>query len=185
MICWQLFRSLFEYFTTYAWVAADPDVRAAQWLKYDYQYRVRLDNNFREFGETLMGASERQEIEAALPGVVAMPDLFTRAREVDDAWAESLAELDDYLPDQNRLFGRLYPLIYRNGSQFIHPSSHIVDRFVSRRDEQHLMVGLEQALGRDLELIGTGIVAIGLVIAITATPTFAISIDEIRWALTP
>jgi hypothetical protein len=52
VIGWQLLRSMFEYVATYAWVAADADARAAQWLKYDYVYRLKLDNDFRELGDT-------------------------------------------------------------------------------------------------------------------------------------
>ena len=32
--------------------------------------------------------------------------------------------LEGYLPEENRSFRALYPLIYRNGSQFTHPSTH-------------------------------------------------------------
>jgi hypothetical protein len=83
----------------------------------------------------------------------------------------------------NRRFRRLYPMIYRNGSQFTHPSSHVVDRFVAGADEQDLVVGDERAPGRDLAVIGSGILAAGLTIAVTATPALAISLDEIRQAL--
>jgi hypothetical protein len=34
VIGWQLLRSLFEYVTSYPWVAADAEARAARWLKY-------------------------------------------------------------------------------------------------------------------------------------------------------
>jgi hypothetical protein len=112
-----------------------------------------------------------------------MPDLLSRTSTVDEAWAETLQGLDGYLPEENRSFRQLYPLIYRNGSQFTHPSSHVVDRFVSRADEQHLVVGDERAPGRDLALIGGGILAAGLTIAVTATPGLAVSLDEIRQAL--
>lgn len=183
LIVWQLVRSLFEYVTTYAWVAADAEARAPQWLKYDYEYRLKLANDFRELGENFVDEPEQRRIEAALPDVVAMPDLLSRTRTADDAWAETLQRLDGYLPEENRSFRRLYPLIYRNGSQFTHPSSHVVDRVVIRGDEQHLVVGDERALGRDLAVIGSGILAAGLAIAVTATPALAISLDEIRQAL--
>lgn len=183
VIGWQLLRSLFEDVTTYAWVAAEPETRAARWLKYDYEYRLKLANDFQQLGEEFVSEAERQKIEAALPDVVAMPDLLSRTRAADEAWAETLQGLDDYLPEENRSFRRLYPLIYRNGSQFTHPSSHVVDRFVARADEQHLVIGDEQAPGRDLAVIGSGILAAGLTIAVAATPALAISLDEIRQGL--
>ena len=75
------------------------------------------------------------------------------------------------------------PLIYRNGSRFTHPSTHVVDAFVSGRPPE-LVVGAEKPLERDLALIGSGILALGLAIAVSATPTLGITCDEIRAALT-
>jgi hypothetical protein len=183
VIGWQLLRSLFEYVTTYAWVTVDPVTRAPQWLKYDYEYRLKLANDFRQLGEEFVEEVERQQIEGALPGVVAMPDLLSRTRTADEAWAEPLQTLDGYLPEENRSFRRLYPLIYRNGSQFTHPSSHVVERFVTRGGDHHLVVGEEKESERDLALIGSGTLAAGLAIAVTATPALGISLGEIQQAL--
>jgi uncharacterized protein DUF5677 len=182
VIGWQVVRSLFEYVATYAWIAADPAARTEPWLKYDYVYRLKLDDDFRELGETFLEEDDRQRIEGLLPAVAAMPDLVSRTRFADEAWAETLQELDGYLPEENRSFRRLYPVIYRSGSRFTHPSSHVVDAFVSG-DSPQLAVGDERPLERDLPVVGTGILAAGLGVAVTASPALALTVDEIRQAL--
>ena len=73
-----------------------------------------------------------------------------------------------------RRFRRLYPLVYRNGSRFTHPSSHAVDAFVTG-DPPDLVVGDEKALERNLALVGSGILALGLAVAVTATPTLELT----------
>jgi hypothetical protein len=182
VIGWQLLRSLFEYVATYAWVAAHPNTRAKQWLKYDYVYRLKLDDDFRVLGEVFIDATERQRVENYLQNVTPMPDLVSRTRVADEAWAEQLAELDGYLPEDNRSFRRLYPMIYRNGSRFTHPSSHVVDAFVTGTPPE-LTVGDERPLERDLSIIGTGILAAGLTIAVIATPALELTVEDIRRAL--
>lgn len=183
VITWQLLRSMFEYVATYAWVAADPAIRTEQWLKYDYVHRLKLDNDFRELGEAFFDDdTDRRRVEGFRPHVTAMPDLVSRARSADEAWAERLQELEATLPEGNRSFRRLYPVIYRNGSRFTHPSSHVVDALVTGNPTQ-LAVGDERPLERDLALIGTGILALGLAVAVTATPSLELSVDDIREAL--
>jgi hypothetical protein len=53
------------------------------------------------------------------------------AREADEVWAETLQQLDGYVLDDVRRFRLQYVWIYRNGSRFTHPSSHVVDAFVN------------------------------------------------------
>ena len=109
--------------------------------------------------------------------------LVDRATLADEAWAEWLQALHDYLPEDFRLFRLLYPVIYRNGSRFTHPSSHVVHAFVTGIPPE-LKVGDEQPLERDLALIGSGVLALGLTVAVTATPALELTLDEIRQALT-
>jgi hypothetical protein len=33
VVAWQILRSVFEYVTTFAWIAADPETRIRSWLK--------------------------------------------------------------------------------------------------------------------------------------------------------
>lgn len=80
-----------------------------------------------------------------------------------------------------RSFRRLYPLIYRNGSRFTHPSSHVVAALV-RGDPPQLSVGEEGLLERDLALVGSAILAIGLAVATTATPALTLTLDAVREA---
>jgi hypothetical protein len=149
--------------------STDAATRTQQWLKHDCEYRVKLDDDFRQLGETFLEQSGRQRVDAFLPNVVAMPDLVSRSRAADEAWAERLAELDGHVPADNRSFRRLYPLIYRNGSRFTHPSSHVVGVFVSGNLPE-LVIGGERPLDRDLPLIGSAVLAAGLVIAVAGTP---------------
>lgn len=174
VIGWQLVRSMFEYVVTYAWVAADPATRTQQWLKYDYVYRLKLHNDFRELGETFLEEADRQRVEGFLPDVAEMPDLVSRTRAADETWAEPLQELEDYLPEENRSFRRLYPVIYRNGSRFTHQSSHVVNALVTGNPPE-LVVDGERRLERDLTVIPTGILTAGLAIAVTATPALELT----------
>jgi hypothetical protein len=182
VVGWQLVRSLFEYVATYAWIAADPTTRAARWLKYDYGQRLKLDNDLGTFGETLLEADQRQRLTDFGAGINDMPNLVDRTTAADTDWATRLTEVEDFLPEDVRSFRRLYPLIYRNASRFTHPSSHVVAAFVSG-EPPNLSVGDERALERDLTVIGSAIVALGLAIAATATPALAVSVDDVRAAL--
>ena len=184
VISYQLLRSLFEYVVTYAWIAADPDSRTEEWLKYDFKQRLKADNDFRELGEALLTDEKREWVESQLPEVAPMPDLVSRSRQADEAWAETLDELDEYLPEEHRRFRRLYPLIYRNASQFTHPSSSSVDAFLTRDGDQ-LHIGEENRSERDPVLTGTGVLASGLAVAATASGTLGLSVDAVRQALTP
>ena len=164
VIGWQLPRSMFEYVATFAWVGADSATRAEQWLKSDYVQRLKLDTDFRGLGEPLLEEADRARIAASLPSVAEMTDLASRTRVADEAWADQLEEFDGYLQDEFRSFRRLYPLIYRNGSRFAHPSTHVVHAFVTGNPPE-LRVGDEQPLERDIAQIGSGVLALGLAVA--------------------
>lgn len=186
VIGWQLVRSMFEYVTTYAWVAAEPETRTKRWLKYDYKQRRKLDDDFRELGDALLDDEERERIGGFLPNVQPMPNLVQRTEGADEGWAEGLQELDEYLggewPEEFRSFRQLYPAIYRNGSRFTHPSSHVVDAFVGGNPPE-LVIAEEKPPQRDLAVIGSGILVLGLTVAVSATPTLALGLDEIMEAL--
>jgi hypothetical protein len=187
VIGWQLVRSMFEYVTTYAWVAAESETRTKRWLKYDYEQRRKLDDDFRELGDALLDDDEeRERIGGFLPDVQPMPNLVQRTEGADEGWAEALQELNEHVggewPEEFRSFRQLYPAIYRNGSRFTHPSSHVVDAFVGGNPPE-LVIGEEKPPQRDLAVIGSGILVLGLTVAVSATPTLALRLDEIVEAL--
>jgi len=184
LVGWQLLRSMYEYVTTYAWIAADPDDRAPQWLKSDYRERLKLLNDYVELGQELVAEDDWERVAAIAEGEgEAMPrSLVDRAKGADAAWEATLGELDGYLPVDNRSFRTLYPLIYRGGSRYTHPTTHGAATFVSG-DPPRLAVGEEKTLERDLALVGSGILALGLAIATVAAPTLGISIADIRAGL--
>lgn len=184
LVGWQLLRSMYEYVTTYAWIAVDPDDRAPKWLKSDYRERLKLLNDYVELGQELLAEDDRDRVAAIAEGAVeAMPrSLVDRAKAADSAWEATLRELDGYLPEENRSFRALYPLIYRGGSRYTHPTTHGVATFVSG-DPPRLAVGAEKGLERDLALVGSGILALGLAIATVATLSLGIPIADIRTAL--
>lgn len=125
VIVWQLLRSRFEYVATYAWVAADPSARAEQWLKSDYVQRLKMDNDFRELGHKLLQDADRRRVADFRPEASEMlGSVVDRAKRADEASAGQFGQLEGYLLEENRGFRALYPLVYRNGSQFTHPSSH-------------------------------------------------------------
>lgn len=184
VIGWQLVRSMFEYVATYSWIAADPPTRAEQWLKSDYVQRLKLDNDFRQLGEEYLTEDARRRVADFRPEAAEMPgSLVDRTKQADEVWADQVRELAGVLPEENRSFRALYPLIYRNGSRFTHPSSHAVNAFVSGAVPR-LAVSEEKPLERDLALIGSGILALGLAVAVTATPALGLNLDEIQAALT-
>lgn len=186
VVGWQLVRSMYEYVVTFAWIAGDPDERRRLWLKSDYQQRLKLDDDFTAVNaaETaLLNPDQRRRIAEYVEEVGgSMPSVPNRAASVDERWAGSLAEIEAHLPEGFRRFRTLYPLIYRNGSQFTHPTSHAVAAFVTGRIP-HLHVGLERSLERDLVLVATGIMALGLAVAVTATPVLQLTHDQLRMAL--
>ena len=93
-----------------------------------------------------------------------------------------VALYEEYRQAQFRRLRTLYPLIYRNGSGFTHPTTHGVSAFVSG-EPPGLTVGDERPLERDLALIASGILALGLAVAVTATPALQLTYDEISAAL--
>jgi hypothetical protein len=60
--------------------------------------------------------------------------------------------------------------------------SNVVNAFVTGNPPQ-MTVGDERRLERDLAVTGTGIVAAGLAVAVSATPALHITLSEIRQAL--
>jgi hypothetical protein len=182
VVSWQLVRSMFEYVATYAWIAAEPETRAKRWLKADYQQRLKLDDDLGSLGERLLDEQNRQRVSEFGADITEMPgSLIDRTTQADQAWSDRFEELGPLTEDM-RSFRRLYPLIYRNASRFTHPSSHVVAAFVIG-NPSGLSVGEERPLERDLALVGSAILAIGLAIATTATPALVLTLDEIREAL--
>jgi hypothetical protein len=182
VVSWQLVRSMFEYVATYAWIAAEPETHAKRWLKADYQQRLKLDDDLGSLGERLLDEQNRQRISEFGADITEMPgSLIDRTTQADQAWSDRFEELGPLTEDM-RSFRRLYPLIYRNASRFTHPSSHVVAAFVIG-NPSGLSVGEEHPLERDLALVGSAILAIGLAIATTATSALVLTLDEIREAL--
>lgn len=186
VVGWQIVRSMFEYVATYAWVAAAPEARTEQWLKYDYVQRQKLDNDFREFGDAFLEDGDRQRVLDFRPDIEPMPNLVERTKRADEVWMDRLRELDHRFggdwPEGFQSFRSLYPLIYRNGSRFTHPSSHVVDAFVTG-NPPHLVIGDEAPLERDLAVLGSAVLVLGLALTVTATPALAIDLDDITAAL--
>jgi hypothetical protein len=182
LIGWQVLRSLFEYLVTFSWIAHDPPERAKRWLKADFQQRLSMDDDFAALGTPLLEEAERTEFEGYEPELRQPPPVPARAEAVDSEWADVLQELDDRLPEEFQRFRALYPLIFRNGSQFIHPTTHAVNAFVEGAAPE-LRVTQERVLQRDLLLIGNGLVALGLAVATYAMPEAGLEIEEVRATL--
>jgi hypothetical protein len=183
VVAWQLLRSMFEYVTTFAWIAADPGMRIRRWLKYDYGQRVKVDNDLAALGgDRILDEATRARLIAYEPDLDQMPRFVDVAREADDAWAETLQQMDGHVSEDVRRFRLQYIWIYRNGSRFTHPSSHVVDPFVDGRPPD-LVIGDEQSLGRNLALIGTAVLALGLTIAATAVPALQLTVEDVVDAL--
>lgn len=183
VVAWQILRSMFEYVTTFAWIAADPETRIRRWLKYDYGQRLKVDNDLGSLGaDRILDAATRARLIAYAPELNQMPSFADVAREADEAWAETLQQLDGYVLDDLRRFRLQYVWIYRNGSRFTHPSSHVVNAFVNGNPPE-LTVGDEDALERNLALIGTAVLALGLTVAATAVPALDVTADDVVEAL--
>ncbi len=123
---------------TFAWIAAEPEVRTRRWLKYDYSERRRTDDDFRAGGTPLIEDDLRAELEAYGEDVRLMPDLAGRSDGADTAWsalfAETLPEAGDYAS-----FRGLYRLIFRGASSFTHPTTRALTRFISGGDGQFVV----------------------------------------------
>lgn len=182
LVGWQLLRSMYEYITTYAWIAVDPDVRAHQWMVSDYKERVKLLDNYAELGQELLPEEDRDRLTEVADSGDAMPrSLVDRARDADAAWEETLRGLQDRLPEDGRSFSALYPLIYRGGSRFTHPTTHGVAAFVDE-NRRPVTIGDEKELRSDLTVVGASILALGLTVATDATPGLGIAFEDIRGA---
>lgn len=128
----NVLRSLYEYTTTFSWIASDPATRARRWLKYDYAARLRTDSDFRAAGIPLLEDGLRAELEAYGADISSMPDLAARAEGADARWGRFLG---DRLPDAAGYasFRDLYRLVFRGASGFTHPTSRALTRFVEER----------------------------------------------------
>jgi hypothetical protein len=138
----NLLRGLYEYSVTFAWIAADPDVRIQRWLKYDYSERLRTDADFRAAGTPLLDDDVRVELEAYGAGVRMMPDLASRSDAADASWSAMLTEQLPQVGEQVSFRG-LYRLIFRGSSGFTHPTTRALTRFVSGGDG-HYQVSVER-----------------------------------------
>jgi hypothetical protein len=183
IVAWQILRSMFEYVTTFAWVAADPEERVRRWLKYDYGQRIKVDNDLASLGEErVLEPATRERLSGYAPDTEPMPPFVDVAREADDSWAATFQQLNGHVQEDFRRFRLQYVWIYRNGSRYTHPSSHVVDPFVSGETPQ-LAIGNERPLDRDLALIGTAVLALGLTVAANAVPAIGLTADDVVEAL--
>jgi hypothetical protein len=187
VVAWELVRSLFEYVATFAWLAADTETRTKRWLKYDFQQRLKLDNDLiANGGQGILDDAVRQELGAYEPELGQMPNLLDRAREADEAWSDTIEELverlDANIDDDWQNFRAQYIWIYRNGSRFTHPSSHVVQAFV-QADPPQLDVGTERPPERDLPTVATLTLSYAIAVASVVLPELGISVDEIVAAL--
>jgi len=118
VVAWQLLRTMFEYVTAFAWIAADPELRIRRWLKYDYGQRVKVDSDLRSLGDDpILDAATRGRLIAYEPDLDSMPGFVEVAREADEAWAATLEQIDSHVPEDLRRFRLQYVWIYRNGRE--------------------------------------------------------------------
>ena len=186
VVLWQLTRSLFEYVATFAWIAADPETHAKRWLKYDFDQRLKLDNDLVQLGaEAILDDTTRERLLAYEPELDLMPSLPQRAEEADNRWQETTDRLIEELggePDEYQRFRRLYIWLYRNGSRFTHPSSHVVEAF-TRGAPPSYEVGAERSGDTDFARLATFLIALSLAIGAEALPEMGLARDEVVTAL--
>jgi hypothetical protein len=158
----NLLRSLYEYTTTFAWIAADPETRTRRWLRSDYSERLHTDDDFRAAGTPLLEDDVRAELQAYGDDLRMMPDLVGRADGADTAWnalfAEKLPEAGDYASSRG-----LYRLIFRGASGFTHPTTRALKRFISGGDGQ-FVVDVERPYGGAL-LTASFMLALALLVS--------------------
>lgn len=153
------------------------------WLKADYEQRIKLDADVARVGGALLDEKQSERIQAYVAQTsTSMPGVPDRATDVDSRWAHAFGEVEAHLPEQFRSLRMLYPLIYRNGSRFTHPTTHGVDAFVTGHPRR-LGVGNERPIERDLGVIAAGVLGLGLAVAVTATPSLQLAYEHIDIAL--
>jgi hypothetical protein len=123
-----LCRSLYDYATTFAWIAADPGpIRHQRFLKHDLLRRLEADADCRKLtigGEplTILTDEQRADFErqlAELPdGTKRMPDLVDLAEAVDKHWTGKIAGLAG--SDTTHSYRGFYALAYRRESAITH-----------------------------------------------------------------
>ena len=157
--------------------------RTQRWLKNDYEQRLKLNNDLVCLGaDPLLDAATQKRLIDYGPDLERMPSFADIALQADEAWGDTLRRLDGYVCEDVRRFRLQYVRIYRNGSRFTHPTSHGVSAFVSGTPSGFI-VGDERPHERNLAVIGTAVLALGLAVASTAVPALGMAVDEVVEAL--
>ena len=151
-----LLRSLYEQVVTFAWIGIDPDRRQFRWLGHAQWERLRLHNDARNFGESILTDEEVVEVKKALgigeeepdecggtrkrknpyPDRI-LPSVTDRALEADKYGAERVPGLH---PSSDLLgFRGLYLSVYRLGSQSVHSSMQTLEPYVTHEETRHVV----------------------------------------------
>jgi hypothetical protein len=126
-----LSRTLFEEVVTFAWIAIDPAVNAAAWVRWDRRQRIKLDNDLSDKGAApLLTPQVRQRFEAVVASGPMMPEnLAERAADADAHWAPRVGPIEANGTSE-RSFRRMYRIVYRTDSQYTHAAVRSVEPFV-------------------------------------------------------
>lgn len=128
----MLLRVLFEHVTTFCWIAIDPEPHLVQWREWADSRQLKLHNDAKRFGLTVLTDAEVTAYKPAKPPLP-LPQL-TEA--VDNYWSErsrafrSLEGTADGFPSILTFTG-FYTAVYRKGSRLIHADMSSVDRFAT------------------------------------------------------
>lgn len=139
-----LARSLFDYATTFAWLAADtgPD-RQRRFARSDACARLKMDDDCRKLGEPVLTPEMRAWEEANRDGLEKnMPDLAQRSEQVDRDWGGKHPLMDEELFPTYR---RLYAMMYRHHSGYEHPSALGLNVVAEDQADGTTRIELEQA----------------------------------------
>ena len=183
VVAWQILRSMFEYVTTFAWVAAEPETRTQRWLKCDYEQRLKLNNDLVCLGaDPLLDAATRKRLSGYGPNLERMPSFADIALQADEAWRDTLRHLDGYVCEGRAALQAAVRMDLPQRQQVYTPDLSWGERLcerhptgVDRRDER--------PHERNLAVIGTAVLALGLAVASTAVPALGMAVDEVVEAL--
>lgn len=122
-----LLRVLYEYVTTFAWLAIDPAQHVPHWVRKDRTERLKADSDMRQFGRDFTPQPNRVAFEAEKAAIPeAWPGLPVMAEQADVHWS---TRIKAFSTDVYGLRGA-YVAMYRPLSALVHGMAESLHRVV-------------------------------------------------------
>lgn len=137
----MLLRIVYEHVTIFCWLAIDPEPHVLKWREWANARQLKVHNDAKRFGITVLSAAEVSEYESAKPA----PPLAQLAERVDRHWSQHSTAFRPYDeggddPPSILTFSGFYVAVYRKASNLIHADMASPDRFATMPLRGHVMI---------------------------------------------